>query len=69
MFTGVTEPKSKTSRHTTGSAEGEVVVPGEYHVVNATKESKSEKAILILFKELVLLCNSEKLKLKSGARS
>ena len=65
VFTGVQEPKSKTSCHTVGSkGEAEVVLPGEYHVVDAIKETKTEKGVLILFKELVVLCNSEKLKIK-----
>jgi hypothetical protein len=62
-FTGVFEPKSKTSCHTSGDVEGTVKLPGEYHVVD-TSTSPLTAAILILFKELVVECNSGKLKIK-----
>jgi hypothetical protein len=65
-LTGIFEPKSKTECHTSGDAEGTVKLPGEYHVID-TSTSPLTAAILILFKELVMLCNSDKLKLKVRA--
>jgi hypothetical protein len=63
VFTGVTEPKSKTSCNTSGDVAGTVKLSGEYHVVD-TSTSPLTAAILILFKELVVECNSGKLKVK-----
>lgn len=60
---GVAEPKSKTKCHTTGSPEGVVNLPGEYHVVD-TSTSPLTAAILVLFKEIALECNGGKLKVK-----
>lgn len=65
-FTGVEEPKTKTLCKTTGDAEGTVLLPGEYHVVNI-KETPLTAAVLILFNELVVECNSGKLKIKVKA--
>jgi hypothetical protein len=62
-FTGVVEPKSKTSCNTAGAAAGTVEISGEYHVVD-TSTSPLTAAILVLFKELAVECNSGKLKLK-----
>ncbi len=62
-FTGVQEAKSKTSCKTSGDPEGTVKLPGEYHVVD-TSTSPLTAAILILFKELVVECNSGKTKVK-----
>jgi hypothetical protein len=62
-FTGVTEPKSKTSCNTVGDAAGTVKLKGEYHVVD-TSTSPLTAAILILFPELTVECNSGKLKIK-----
>lgn len=62
-FTGVMEPKNKSSCNTAGDAAGTVLLPGEYHVVD-TSTSPLTAALLILFKELVLECNSGKLKVK-----
>jgi hypothetical protein len=64
-FTGVTE-KNKNSCNTTGQAAGTVVFSGEYHVVY-TILSPLTAGVLILFNELVVLCNSEKLKIKVKA--
>ena len=61
VFTGVKEPKSKTSCNTSGDVAGTVKFTGEYHVVLI---SAGVPAILILFKELVVECNSGKLKVK-----
>jgi hypothetical protein len=62
-LTGIVEPKSKTVCHTSGDADGTVKLPSEYHVVD-TSTSPLTAALLILFKELVVECNSGKLKLK-----
>lgn len=62
-FTGVLEPKSKTNCNTVGDPAGTVLLPGEYHVV-ITNKSPLTANILILFKELVVECNSGKLKVK-----
>lgn len=64
VFTGVTEPKSKTSCSTSGDPAGTVKLAGEYHVVNP---SAGTPGVLILFKELVVECNSGKLKVKVRA--
>lgn len=60
---GVREPKTKTKCHTTGNPEGAVELSGEYHVVD-TSTSPLTAATLVLFKELVVECNSGKLKIK-----
>jgi hypothetical protein len=62
VFTGVLEPKKSVPCHTVGAKnEGEVVLPGEYHVVVAAEK---QQAVLVLFKELTVECNSGKLKVK-----
>jgi hypothetical protein len=72
-FKGVTEPRTKTRCLTTSNTkvEGEVIVPGEYHVVDAYgqpgEESPSVHAFLFLFGELTIECNSKKLKVKVRA--
>jgi hypothetical protein len=63
IFTGVTEPKSKVSCNTAGDAAGTVKFGGEYHVVD-TSTAPLTAALLALFKELVMECNSGKLKIK-----
>lgn len=63
VLTGVLEAKKKVSCHSEGAAEGEVKIAGEYHVV----ETSLGHALLILFKELSVLCNSGKLKVKVRA--
>ncbi|HTZ86343.1 MAG TPA: hypothetical protein VMB05_06720, partial [Solirubrobacteraceae bacterium] len=65
-FTNVREPKSATKCHTSGSAEGTVVLPGEYHFVY-TSTTPLTIAMLLLFKELIAECNSSKLKVKVRA--
>lgn len=62
-FTGVLEPKSKTSCNTAGDSAGTVLLSGEYHVVD-TSTSPLVGALLLLFKELPVECNSGKLKVK-----
>jgi hypothetical protein len=65
-FLGVAEPKSKTTCNTAGDAAGTVKVHGEYHVVDV-KEAPLTAAMLLLFPELTLECNSGKLKIKVRA--
>jgi hypothetical protein len=61
-FTGVTEPRTKTPCNTAGDVSGTVKFSGEYHIVRAVKAGPFQ--LLILFKELVVECNSGKLKVK-----
>jgi hypothetical protein len=63
-YTGLSEPRSKTSCNTAGDVEGVVLISGEYHVVD-TSESPLTVAALLLFNEVVVLCNSGKLKIKA----
>jgi hypothetical protein len=58
-----TEPKSKTECRTSGAPAGTVVISGEFHVVWSSL-SPLEAAALLLFTEMIALCNSEKLKVK-----
>lgn len=60
---GVKEPKTKTSCNTAGDPSGTVKLSGEYHVVD-TSTSPLTAAVLTLFKELMVECNSGKLKVK-----
>jgi hypothetical protein len=62
-FEGVTEPRSKTLCLTTSNTkvEGEVILPGEYHVV--TNAALTTPMVLILFPERLAECNSKKLKI------
>jgi hypothetical protein len=62
-FSGVTEPKSKTSCNTVGDASGTVKLAGEYHLVD-TETAPLTAAILVLFPEVIIECNSGKLKIK-----
>jgi hypothetical protein len=62
-LTGVTEPKSKTSCNTVGDAAGTVKIRSEYHVVDI-ETSPLTAAILVLFPEITIECNSGKLKIK-----
>lgn len=64
VLTGVLEAKKKVPCHSEGRAEGEVLIEGEYHVVTAVGGSQ---ALLVLFKELLVLCNSGLLKVKVRA--
>jgi len=63
-YKGLEEPKSKSSCNTSGDPAGVVKILGEYHVVD-TSESPLTAAALLLFNELVVLCNSGKLKVKA----
>lgn len=64
-FSGVKEPKTKTSCKTANTTvEGEVLSSGEYHVVDVN-ESPLTVAMLLLFPELVVECNKGKLKIKT----
>jgi hypothetical protein len=65
-FTGVVEPKTKTSCNSTGQAAGTVLLKGEYHVVDVST-SPLTADVLILFEELLVECNSGKLKIKVKA--
>jgi hypothetical protein len=67
IFKGVTEPRTKTLCLTTSNTkvEGEVILPGEYHVV--TNAGLTTPMVLILFEELTVECNSKKLKIKVKA--
>lgn len=63
MLSGVQEPKSKTTCNTSGDPAGTVKFTGEYHVVD-TSIAPLTAALLVSFKELVVECNSGKLKIK-----
>jgi hypothetical protein len=65
-FKGVTEPRTKTLCLTTSNTkvEGEVILPGEYHVVT---NAGLTPMVLILFEELTVECNNKKLKIKVKA--
>ena len=65
-LTGVTEPKSKTACNTAGEGAGTVKLSVEYHVVDISTAPLTA-AVLILFPELVMECNSGKLKIKVQA--
>jgi hypothetical protein len=62
-FTQVVETKSKTACNTVGDPSGTVKFSGEYHIVD-TSTSPLTPAVLVLFKELVVECNSGKTKVK-----
>ena len=61
-LTGVGEPKSKTSCNTAGDAAGTVKFSGEHHITIV--DVNGPLVTLTLFKELVVECNSGKLKIK-----
>lgn len=62
-FWEVLEPKSKTRCNSPGVLAGIVRLPAEYHVVD-TNDLPLTAAVLILFKEQTVECNSGKLKIK-----
>jgi hypothetical protein len=61
-LTGMKEALSKTSCHTSADPAGTVKISGEYHIVD-TSTAPLTAAILILFKDTVIECNSGKLKI------
>jgi hypothetical protein len=62
QFTGVGE-KAGNECHTAGLGAGTVLFAGEYHVVY-TSLSPLGAEVLILYNEVTVLCNKEKLKIK-----
>jgi hypothetical protein len=63
-FFGVLETKSKTSCNSPAMLAGIVRIADEYHVVDTSEFPTLTAAVLVLFKEATIECNSGKLKIK-----
>jgi hypothetical protein len=63
IILGTLEPKKKTACHTAGDPEGTVKFAGEFHFTVGVNVPRILQKI-VLFKELVVECNSGKLKVK-----
>jgi hypothetical protein len=66
VFSGVTEAFTKTNCNTAGDPSGFVSIPGEYHIVDI-ETAPLVAAVLLLYKETIIECNSGKLKVKLRA--
>lgn len=62
-YTGLLDPKTSSTCRTVGQPEGTAQILGEYHLVDISTAPLTVAALLT-FKELVLECNSGKIKIK-----